>query len=112
MHAPGIHTITSSSDRGTRVITYFRRCDECGVRLGEFGHLAYEPRFVATEANWRWSPGLVRERLGKISPDVAAIEWPQDLAKREGAGSRRGRGLDFSRGCDNGSLAYEAHVGR
>lgn len=41
----GFHTISSSYDRGTRILVYFRRCDECGARLNEVSRLVYEPRF-------------------------------------------------------------------
>jgi hypothetical protein len=41
----GFHSITSSYDRRTRTLIYFRRCDECGARLAEVERLAYEPRF-------------------------------------------------------------------
>jgi hypothetical protein len=40
-----IHTISSSYDRELRILTWFRRCQECGEYLGEVSHLVYEPRF-------------------------------------------------------------------
>ncbi len=41
----GFHTITSSYDRGTKILTCFRQCDECGARLAEVTRIVYEPRF-------------------------------------------------------------------
>jgi hypothetical protein len=41
----GFHSITSSYDPKTRILTYVRRCDACGARLADFGRIAYEPRF-------------------------------------------------------------------
>jgi hypothetical protein len=41
----GFHSTTSSYDRGMKVLTYFRCCDECGARLTEVSRLEYEPRF-------------------------------------------------------------------
>ncbi len=41
----GVHTISSSYDRETRVLTWFRRCHECGARLSDVRRLAYEPHF-------------------------------------------------------------------
>jgi hypothetical protein len=43
----GFHTISSSYDRATRVLAFFRRCDDCGARVAEVGRIAYEPRFAA-----------------------------------------------------------------
>ena len=91
----GFHTITSSYDRETRVITYFRRCDECGALLSEFGRLAYEPRFVATRGDEPWTPAWSSERPAKIFPDPVSIERPQGLARRASAGGGEEAGLDF-----------------
>ena len=33
-------------DREKRILTWFRRCQECGARLSDVSRLAYEPRFV------------------------------------------------------------------
>jgi hypothetical protein len=41
----GFHTISSSYDRETMIMTCFRRCDRCGARLGDVSRLVYEPRF-------------------------------------------------------------------
>jgi hypothetical protein len=53
----GFHTITSSYDRGRRMLTYFRVCDECGARLAEVGRLSYEPRFRPDGGRLPWSMG-------------------------------------------------------
>jgi hypothetical protein len=72
----GFHTITSSYDRETRVITYYRRCDDCGAQLSEFGRLAYEPRFVATQTNEHWTLDWSIGRAPKSSRDVPTLERP------------------------------------
>jgi hypothetical protein len=41
----GFHTTSSSYDHGARILTYFRRCEECGARLTDISRLDYEPRF-------------------------------------------------------------------
>lgn len=41
----GFHTFTLSYDRGSRILTCFRLCDDCGARLNEVSRIAYEPRF-------------------------------------------------------------------
>ena len=55
----GFHTITSSYDRRRRVLTCFRRCDDCGARLAEVDQFAYEPRYVARPVEpWVGDPDL------------------------------------------------------
>ena len=29
------------------MLTFFRRCDDCGTRVAEVGQVGYEPRFAA-----------------------------------------------------------------
>ena len=41
----GFHTISSSYDRAARILTYFRRCESCGSRLGDVAQLDYQPQF-------------------------------------------------------------------
>ena len=41
----GLHTFTSSYDRGAKILTYFSCCDDCGARLAEVSRVVYEPRF-------------------------------------------------------------------
>lgn len=41
----GFHTITSSYQPRTRILTYLRRCEECGADLAEVARIVYEPRF-------------------------------------------------------------------
>jgi hypothetical protein len=55
----GFHTISSSYDRKTRVLTFFRRCDDCGARVAEAGRLAYEPRFAATRVERRVASRII-----------------------------------------------------
>lgn len=40
-----IHTISSSYDRERRILTWFRRCAECGAYLGDVTRQVYEPHF-------------------------------------------------------------------
>ena len=41
----GFHSITSSYDRKTRTLIFFRRCNDCGARSTDVRRLVYEPRF-------------------------------------------------------------------
>jgi hypothetical protein len=55
----GFHTISSSYDRATRVLAFFRRCDDCGARVAEVGRFAYEPRFAAMPVERRVASRIV-----------------------------------------------------
>jgi hypothetical protein len=59
----GFHTISSSYDRATRVLTFFRSCDDCGARVAEVGRFAYEPHFAAMQVE-----GQVAGRIIEPSP--------------------------------------------
>ena len=91
----GFHTITSSYDRGTRTLTYFRHCDGCGARLGEVTRLAYEPRFVATRVE-RWAPDWSIEASRAIPRDATIIEPPPKLSQDAGVRDAGDGGLTLT----------------
>jgi hypothetical protein len=62
----GFHSITSSYDRKTRTLTFFRRCNDCGARLTDVERLAYEPRFDPTGTDR--SPPDRSPPVGEASP--------------------------------------------
>jgi len=88
------YTISSSYDRETKVLTFFLRCDKCGLRLTEVAQRTYESRFVATRVE-RWTPNRI-------------IEPPPRLRRMRESGTRGRRtpttGTTFTRrACDYGN---------
>jgi hypothetical protein len=72
----GFHTITSSYDRETRILTYFRLCEECGARLAEVDRLAYEPKFDPAGA-----PGVASNARSPAVAEAGQVErWAASRA--------------------------------
>jgi hypothetical protein len=96
----GFHTISSSYDLGTRVLTFFRRCDDCGARLTEVGQLVYEPRFVATPTE---PPGCESDHR-TAAHDLARVTTIERRPKISQNGGIRdaddGADHHFGRACD------------
>jgi hypothetical protein len=40
-----LHSITSEYDHKRKVLTYYRKCEDCGLRLGDVARLEYRPDF-------------------------------------------------------------------
>jgi hypothetical protein len=96
----GFHTISSSYDLGTRVLTFFRRCDDCGARLTEVGQLEYEPRFVATPTERRVASRIIAPPP-TISRGVTTIERRPKISQKAGIrDADDGADHHFGRPCD------------
>ena len=94
----GFHTISSSYDRGTRLLTFFRRCDECGTRLTEVGQLVYEPRFVATRVE-RSVANRIIEPPPTISRAVTTIEPPPKISRMQESDTSTTRAFPLQAAC-------------
>ena len=76
----GFHTITSSYDRRRRILTCFRRCDDCGARLAEVGQFAYKPRYVARPVE----PGVEGPDIGTTAQDIRAVTAIEPISEDAG----------------------------